>query len=112
MGELTAWLQLLQWVVMAAAGLFVWLWTRGSSVGAADATVVYRLAQLEARVDHAGEKMSDLATKLQGFETRTLHAIAGDFLTRREAEILLGESRRDRLALWAELARGRDARTQ
>ncbi len=41
---------------------------------------LYRIAQLEARMDHAGEKMSDLANAVQGMPER----LRGEFVTRRE----------------------------
>ena len=44
---------------------------------------LYRISQLEARMDRAGEKMSDLANAVQGMPER----LRGEFVTRKEWDL-------------------------
>ena len=115
--SMEAWVELGKWSILVGGAAAVWLWTRGETRGRIDSTDQTRLVALERwlvalerRMDKAGAEMSDLATKLQGFEPPLLRRIDETYLPRREATILLEESRHDRAQLWLAIDRLRTRR--
>lgn len=70
--------------------------------GAHGGSIVKRIETLESWKQHVGQKWSDLSDEVQ----RLPHVLsAGDdgFISRREAMLLVEESRRDRAQLWLRL---------
>ena len=81
---------------------------RGGGAVADYQALVKRVDAHERRLDQAGEKVSTLASEVQGWETRA----RVELLTRAEATLMLQESRDDRTEIRRRLIRLEEERTR
>lgn len=102
------WFQIAQVVIMAVVGLLVFTAMRAFKAGQWTQTIDHSadLAKLEARLDHAGRRMSDLSATIQALPD-VLRQI---FVSRELFDARLEESLRDRHALRDEIDKLRNGR--
>ena len=87
---------LVQAVIMALCTLGAWSIMRAFRSGQWAVGLENRLTAVEKRMDKAGEKISDLATFVQGVP----ELMRKEFLLKERADELLIDSREDRRKLW------------
>ena len=97
------WISLLQSVVTAVALILIWLLRRAFQGGAWTTDLMGRMLIIERtqeaqkeRLDHAGAKLSDLASHVQGLPER----LREQFLSLDRANDIIAESRADRVRIW------------
>lgn len=98
------WFQVVHAGLITAAMALLWIFragVKGQELISRPELLAERLKQVEIRMDRAGEKISDLASAVQGLP----ESLRRTFLPRELADEYVLESRADRKALHAQLDR-------
>lgn len=100
------WFQVIQTIIMAVAAMLVFSVRHSWKHGGSQEAILSRLKNVEETIRHAGDKMSDLTTQVQGMPERLRH----EFMPRDELTYRLDDSSTDRQRLWYAITELRERR--